>query len=395
METEERPSKIRKLCTDENDDIAHGSQSREDEYDHISQPINAQQDAKGHIENAVIEKVDEAINSAAPETPPLSKNQLKKLRRKQEWEDGKEFRKARRKEKNKKRKERERAEKDAEPDGEAAEASVDSAPPSRRRLQVPVTFIIDCDFDDLMAENEIKSLATQITRCYSENNHAPFRAHMALSSFNGNLKKRFQTVLADHHKSWRGVKFLDEDFVETSNKARQWMKGKGGGQLVGSFATTSEGEEPISEVAEVIYLTSDSEETLHALQPYSTYIIGGLVDKNRHKGICYKRALGKGVKTAKLPIGEFMEMNSRHILTTNHVYEILIRWLELGDWGEAFTKVMPKRKGGVLKSSGHDEVVEKRPDKKGEQLKGAEGVGEVGEEGAEGDDQADDQAKAT
>ncbi|KAK5396728.1 tRNA (guanine(9)-N(1))-methyltransferase, partial [Exophiala xenobiotica] len=44
-----------------------------------------------------------------------------------------------------------------------------------------------------------------------------------------------------------------------------------------------------------------------------------------------------------------MDMQSRKVLTTNHVVEIMIRWLECGDWGEAFMKVIPKRKGGKLR----------------------------------------------
>jgi len=98
-----------------------------------------------------------------------------------------------------------------------------------------------------------------------------------------------------------------------------------------------------------VYLSSDSDETLAELKPYSTYIVGGLVDKNREKGICHKRAVQEGVRTARLPIGDYMDMASRKVLATNHVNEIMLRWLECGNWGEAFMKVIPKRKGGHLK----------------------------------------------
>jgi tRNA (guanine9-N1)-methyltransferase len=107
---------------------------------------------------------------------------------------------------------------------------------------------------------------------------------------------------------------------------------------------------------ELIYLSSESPYTLHTLSPNTSYIIGGLVDRNRHKGICYKKACDLGLKTAKLPIGEYLNMASRKVLATNHVVEIMIAWFETGDWGESFLRVMPARKGGVLKGSSAPET---------------------------------------
>lgn len=107
------------------------------------------------------------------------------------------------------------------------------------------------------------------------------------------------------------------------------------------------------------------------------------MDKNRHKGICYKSAVAKGIKTAKLPIGEYIQMAHRQVLATNHVVEIMIRWLELGDWGKAFIQVIPQRKGGKLKSADHEsedqtpresvEAVEAEPDGEGAAAEAGEG----------------------
>lgn len=41
---------------------------------------------------------------------------------------------------------------------------------------------------------------------------------------------------------------------------------------------------------ELVYLTADSEDTLIELDPKKLYIIGGLVDRNRHRNVCANRA---------------------------------------------------------------------------------------------------------
>lgn len=315
---------------------------------------------------------DTADDAAVLNTPkdetfteiPLSKNQLKKLKRQQEWEASRAARRVKRKTKIKEKQERKRTAlgKIAIPRSPPADGRLEEGSPAQQRekrthgrsVQLPITFVLDCGFDDLMLDKERVSLAAQLTRCYSDNHHAPFKAHMALCSFRGPLKERFDTVLSGHYQNWKGVRFLAEDFLEVAGQAKEWMVGDRGGTLSGAFALTDDSSTSVAanrteSGGEIIYLTSDSPDTLTALKPYSTYIIGGLVDRNRHKGICYKRALDRGVKTAKLPIGEYMDMTSRFVLATNHVVEIMLQWLELGDWGEAFLKVVPKRKGGVLK----------------------------------------------
>ncbi|KAI9654887.1 MAG: tRNA (guanine(9)-N(1))-methyltransferase [Alyxoria varia] len=276
----------------------------------------------------------------------ISKNQQKKLKRKQEWEAGRESRKARKKEKAKAKKEHDRA--------------TGTVRPRRKHVkskQVPISLVIDCQFDELMTDNERVSLASQITRCYSDNRNSPFRTHLAVSSFSGKLKERFDTVLHANHKTWENIRFRESDFVAVAEESSQWMSGSKGSSLVGAFKQDADISDSIETGKnlegnrEVIYLTSESPNTLTELQPYSTYIIGGLVDKNRHKGICYKRAMDRGIKTAKLPIGEHLKMQSRFVLATNHVCEIMLKWLVLGDWTQALMDVMPKRKGGDVKPS--------------------------------------------
>jgi tRNA (guanine9-N1)-methyltransferase len=357
MDSEERPAKMRKLePADDDDEVVMDAPA-------ISTP--AEQTSKG-AENEDAVGDAEASNGASNENgsgePKLSKNQLKKQRRHERWEAGREDRKLKRKEKVKEKKERRRealAQIPADENGNKprllpARPPRHSAGPGK---QVPITVIFDCDFEDLMFDNELKSLGLQITRCYSDNRKANFRAHLALSSFGGKMKERFDGILAKQYTSWKGFRFFEEDFVEVAEKAKEWMTGPEGGEVAGALKSSLEADKSgeqentgDAEEGEIVYLSSESDEVLTHLKPNSTYIIGGLVDKNRHKGICHKRAVSRGIRTAKLPIGQYLEMKSRQVLVTNHVLEIMLKWMEFGDWGKAFMAVMPERKGAKLKS---------------------------------------------
>ncbi|KAF2084501.1 hypothetical protein K490DRAFT_15289, partial [Saccharata proteae CBS 121410] len=318
-------------------------------------------------------KTDAASSNTAE--PPMSKSALKKARKLAEWEAGREDRKVKRKEKIKAQKEAKR---------EAIQAAIAADPSYAEKykaetqqkmeqkssaVHVPVTVVFDCNFDDKMLDHERKSLASQLTRCYSDTRNSSMKPHLAVASFGGKLKERFEGILDNHHKNWKGFRFLEEDFVQVAEKAKEWMKEKNGQKLAGPLLERSqsaqakaagEGNEgkkvdgAAETEGEVIYLSSEGDETLHELKPHGVYIIGGLVDKNRHKGICHKRAVERGIRTAKLPIGDFLEMSSRKVLAVNHVNQIMLKWLECGDWGEAFLEVMPKRKGGQLRKESED-----------------------------------------
>lgn len=414
MESEERPLKMRKLAHGgENGDhgvehaLAKGEAEGWDSGTHEDEPSKPmEKDAITSLSSAVdpsnntgtiqSENGDHQVADSAgnpttnsqsdPAAPKLSKSQMKKQARLARWEAGREDRKVKRKEKAQERKQRKReAYAELRAKGESTEHLQTR---TARRDQpsgtlVPITIIFDCAFDDLMHENELKSLGLQITRCYSDNRKAPYRCHMAVSSFGGKLKERFDGILGKQYTSWKGVHFSEEDFVKVSEMATEWMSGTKGGQVAGALTqagdagseervvteATGENRNEASEAShekqpdgpqaaeeeeegEVVYLSAESDVTLERLKPNSTYIIGGLVDKNRHKGVCYKRARNRGIKTAKLPIGEFLQMKSRQVLVTNHVLEIMLKWLEFGDWGKAFLEVLPKRKEATLKDEG-------------------------------------------
>lgn len=336
-----------------------------------------------------------AVAAAAVPEAPMSKNALKRLRRQQEWEDGKEDRRKRRRAKRHDRRERQREERAAL----LAQGADPAAVVPRRRLQlqqragatlVPVALIIDCGFEAYMSDKELVSLASQATRCYSDNRGARFKAHLWMAGWAGKIRHRFETVLGGQHRHWKGVSFVEHDFRACADEARRRMAerpgelidalrrgrpGGGAGQEAdrdneaggeerdaghGAPAWTRDepGREPLplpdpepeldEAYRDVVYLASESPYTLQRLEPHTSYVIGGFVDKNREKGLCYRGARQLGIRTARLPIGQFMVMQSRRVLATNHVVEIMLRWLEFGDWGRAFMAAIPKRKRGRL-----------------------------------------------
>ena len=85
------------------------------------------------------------------------------------------------------------------------------------------------------------------------------------------------------------------------------------------------------------------------------YVIGGLVDHNSQKGLCHREATALGIQTARLPIDEFIHLNSRKVLTVNHVFEILAAVSEGKGWKEALLGTIPERKGVSAKEVEEEE----------------------------------------
>ncbi|KAJ3323147.1 tRNA methyltransferase 10 [Boothiomyces sp. JEL0866] len=103
------------------------------------------------------------------------------------------------------------------------------------------------------------------------------------------------------------------------------------------------------------YLTADSPNVITDLDPKTIYVVGGIVDKNRHKGLCFQEAEKYKIGHARLPIGEFIKLGTRKVLTINHVVAILGEYVNQKNWKEAFLKVLPARKGAQAKETGDAE----------------------------------------
>ncbi|XP_075356733.1 tRNA methyltransferase 10 homolog A isoform X2 [Mycteria americana] len=223
----------------------------------------------------------------------MSKRQRKKLLKQKQWEQQKDLRRQKRKEKRQKRKLERQSKLDSNNEGNDRKRMRREVVPSTLRL------IVDCSFDDLM-----------VLKFY-------------LTSHGGQLKSNMN----ENDKgwvNWKDIQIRTEHYSELIKKE------------------------------DLVYLTSDSPDVLSELDEKKAYVIGGLVDHNHHKGVTYKKAVEQGIGHAQLPLGNFVKMNSRKVLAVNHVFEIILAYLEKRDWKEAFFSVLPQRKGAVPLGEAND-----------------------------------------
>jgi tRNA (guanine9-N1)-methyltransferase len=119
-----------------------------------------------------------------------------------------------------------------------------------------------------------------------------------------------------------------------------------------AFTCTSQSLEEYykADLSNVVYLTSDSDNTLQELDDTKIYVIGGIVDRNRLQKAALHRAQSLGVATAKLPLDNHLKkMKATPVLTCNHVFDLLLKYREYdGDWKMALNDVLPQRKGAEL-----------------------------------------------
>ncbi|KAM7270809.1 hypothetical protein ACFE04_030023 [Oxalis oulophora] len=282
-------------------------------------------------------------------TPTLSKNAQKKLLKLQRYEAKKVEKKAmvkeqKRKEGERKRKEWEEKLAKASDDGERERIIEERKSLRKERMDQKSEekekkierlskakengqkVVIDLQFAHLMMSNEIHSLVQQIMYCYAMNSRCSEPAHLYLTGCNGEMETQLNRLPG-----------FDKWMIEKENRS-----------YIEALSDQKEN---------LVYLTADSENVLDELDPKSIYIIGGLVDRNRWKGITMKKAEEQGIKTAKLPIGQYLKMCSSQVLTVNQVIEIILKFIETRDWKVAFFEVIPQRKRIEADSEKCQEVV--------------------------------------
>ncbi|NXU50824.1 TM10B methyltransferase, partial [Turnix velox] len=103
----------------------------------------------------------------------------------------------------------------------------------------------------------------------------------------------------------------------------------------------------------IVYLTPDSENGKY-IDPSKVYVLGGLVDETIHKKLTLQRAQEQSLKTARLPIREYMvkAVNAKNYhsetLAINQVFDVLSTYYETRSWPAALQAGVSSGKGYVL-----------------------------------------------
>ena len=217
-----------------------------------------------------------------PVETPMSKNQLKKLKRKQEWKRIKaEKIAAGTYKRNQKKKNKEtfahltRFNQLSEVDAEGNERRLSKK--EKQQLYKDLCLkgpriVIDCDFESLMMDKEVKSLASQLSYCVNANKQFDMPMNLIMTGLGD---KTHAALTKSKYENWGIQTYRKTSYIDASP--------------VKSVYNEVEASEQI-EKSRLIYLTADSDVTLNELNPQDVYIIGGIVDRNRYPNLTLKRA---------------------------------------------------------------------------------------------------------
>jgi|AntRauTorckE5430_2_1112549.scaffolds.fasta_scaffold06678_3 tRNA (guanine9-N1)-methyltransferase len=177
---------------------------------------------------------------------------------------------------------------------------------------------VDCGFEELMTTKETNSLASQVRYCYAVNKRSDNPVYLSASGLSES-SPTFETL------------------EKVNGFPEQWK--------ARAFSCSAEPLEKMHDKDSLVYLTSDSATTLDHLDDSKTYVIGGIVDRNRLKRTTIEKAETLGITTARLPIDDHLKLCATKVLTVNHVFEILLKYREHNnDWKKSLLDVLPQRK---------------------------------------------------
>lgn len=192
--------------------------------------------------------------------------------------------------------------------------------------------IIDCDFEHLMLEKEVKSLNQQLGYCGNANKTLAQPMNLIFTGIDTQLEACLKQNMFENWpiQHFEKVSYLEAHPVKSIYNAQECGKDKEGGLKI--------------DKKRLVYLTADSENTIEELDAQDVYIIGGIVDRNRYLNLTLEKAQKEGIRHGKLPIGKHVQLQSSSVLTVNHVFQIIGVQFNCKNWTETLNQVIPERK---------------------------------------------------
>lgn len=229
------------------------------------------------------------VDAPPPAEPELSKRARKKLAKIAEWEVKKIAKRAAEREKYRLRRAEAVARGDPPngPSRKALKHNTMAASSNRQRI------VVDLDFDGLMIDKDVCKCAKQLLWVYTINRKAPAPAQVFFTGLLEGSRVQLALDKNDGYRNW-DVNIRRESY------------------------------EDVFEAERLVYLTSDSDTVLSDLSADDVYVIGGLVDHNHHKGLTLARAGERKLRTARLPLGEHVQLKTRTVLTIVHGEKIVL-----------------------------------------------------------------------
>jgi hypothetical protein len=249
--------------------------------------------------------------------------------------------------------------------GEGGGGGGSSSPPT---LKV----IVDCGFPDgMMAPSEARSLAGQLARCVGSNARAARPARLAFAGVAPPLSPPAAAAAppapsSSSPSTTATARLLSEGLSKIDGRERwpvRWLRSLE--EEVASAAAAAAADDDAAPSADaarsplppnqtdesnrekkkkknrMIYLSADADQELSALlDPEATLVIGGLVDRNRHRGAARSRALSMGMETARLPLRTLggAVLSSSAVLTVDQTFALLLAAVDAasgsGDGGQ-------------------------------------------------------------
>jgi tRNA (guanine9-N1)-methyltransferase len=223
----------------------------------------------------------------------LSKSQQKKLKKKEKWLEKK-------KEKKKKKTKKPKIHSLYTSDYQEWD----------KRAKSGIQVIVDCDFDSYQTEKEMTSLKQQLMFCYALNKRSDFPLNLSVVGISPGLLAGLSKI---NCSNWE-MRIHSETYLELFEKER------------------------------LVYLTADSNTVIDSFDPQTVFIIGGIVDHNRHKMLTYNKASAQNIRTAKLPLAQHVQLQRSSVLTVNHMIALILKFSETQDWKISINEAIPSRK---------------------------------------------------